>query len=131
LPRRQPRILVVEDDVIIAVSIERQLTDWQYRVVGQAESASEAVRLAARHRPDLILMDIRLRDETSGIDAAREIRDLHPIPVIFVTAQTDEATLANARAVGPAGIVFKPWSAALLAATIELALTHLPSPTVP
>jgi CheY-like chemotaxis protein len=120
---------VVEDDVIIAFSIERQLTDWQYRVVGQAESAPEAVKLAARHRPDLILMDIRLRNETSGIDAAREIRDHYPIPVIFVTAQTDEATLADARAVEPAGIVFKPWSAALLAATIELALTRPASPT--
>ena len=116
------RILVVEDDVIIAYGIERQLVAWRYRVVGRVATAPEALALIDAQAPDLVLMDIRLRGPMNGIDAAVEIRKHAAVPVIFVTAQADETTLARVRRAGPAAIVAKPWAPAQLRAAIERAL---------
>jgi CheY-like chemotaxis protein len=125
--RAGARVLVVEDDVIIAFGIESQLLAWHYRVVGRVGSGREALELVDAQRPDVVLMDIRLHGAMTGIEAATEIRKRCAIPVIFVTAQVDEKTLASAHTAAPAGIITKPWAPALLRAAIERALAHPPS----
>ncbi len=120
------RVLVVEDDVIIAYGIERQLVAWRYHVIARVGSAHEALALVETQRPDVVLMDIRLHGTMSGIEAAAEIRKRSAVPVIFVTGQADERTLASARSAAPVGIVTKPWMPAVLRATIERALAQAP-----
>ena len=80
------RILIVEDEAIVAEDLELAVTNIGYEVVGRAVSADAAVDKAVKLKPDLILMDIVLRGEKNGIDASREIKDKVDIPVIFLTA---------------------------------------------
>ena len=84
----KPRILIVEDEVIIAVWLEKALRGFGYEVPPVASTADEAVALTEEHKPDIILMDIILKGEKTGIDAAREIRENHRIPILFLTGNT-------------------------------------------
>lgn len=116
------RILVVEDETVVAMGLESDLLRLGHDVVGIADSAAEAVRLAAGLQPELILMDIKLRGSTDGIDTARQIRDVWGIPVVFVTANSNEATLTRAQAVEPFGYLSKPYRPSDLKAAISVAL---------
>ena len=90
------RILIVEDEALIAMDLTRRLERAGYVVADVASSGDEAIRLAASHCPDLILMDIRIQGARDGIDIAEEIRTKFDIPVIFLTAHADDETLDRA-----------------------------------
>lgn len=115
-------ILVVEDEMVISLEISATLRRLGYEVVGQAITGEDAVRLAEEADPDLILMDIRLKGEMDGIEAASRIREKNDRPVIFLTAHSDEVTLERAIAVSPSGYLIKPFKDRELYSSIELAL---------
>ena len=118
----QERILVVEDEKIIALDLKRRLEKFGYLVVGLASRADEAVELAGNERPDLVLMDIRLKGDMDGIEAAKEINERFNIPVIYLTAHSDDETLKRAKQTDPYGYILKPFEEDDLRTTIELAL---------
>ena len=90
------RILVVEDESVIAADLCECLGDMGYQVVGEAASGEEALRKVARHRPDLVLMDIVLDGEMDGITAAECLQREHDVPVIFLTSHADTGTIRRA-----------------------------------
>ena len=104
------RILIVEDEAVVAMDLEDRLASLGYQLVDQAVSAEEAVRLTQEHRPDLVLMDIRLRGDMDGIAAAQAIHRRFQIPVIFLTAYSDDETLARAKLAEPFGYLLKPFN---------------------
>lgn len=108
--RAAARILVVEDESIVALDIRNTLRRLGYQVVGVADTGHEAVSCAADKRPDVVLMDIRLRGSMDGIEAAAAIKSRFKIPVIFLTAQADEATRKRADQIAPIGYLIKPFA---------------------
>jgi len=106
-PRRR-RILVVEDEALVAMATSQLLEDAGYEVVGMAADSRQALRLAENERPDLVLMDIRLRGGDDGVATAAEIRKQLGLPILYVSAHGDSATLARAAQTNPAGFVGKP-----------------------
>ncbi|HOQ18385.1 MAG TPA: GAF domain-containing protein [Methanothermobacter thermautotrophicus] len=115
------RILLVEDEAITAMDLQRKLEFWGYDVVGVAYSGETAVELAQKHHPDLILMDIVLKGPLNGVDAAKEIRSLD-IPVVFLSAHSEDSTMERAREVEPYGYLIKPFDEKELLFSIELAV---------
>lgn len=120
-PSDTARILVVEDELIIAADIAARLTRLGYEVAGQADEADDAVRLAGEIRPDLVLMDIRLHGSGDGVAAAEEIRRRFRLPVVYLTAHADEGTLQRAKVTEPFGYVLKPFEERDLRTVIEMA----------
>ncbi len=116
------RILIVEDQAIVAIDIQSQLEGLGYRVVGIASSAVQACAMATAMAPDLVLMDIHLDSAADGIDAAERIRQEHGIPIVFLTAFVDPATLRRAQQVEPYGYIVKPFNHRDLHTTIQMAL---------
>ena len=116
------KILIVDDEVVVAEAIRRQLRSLGYLVVGLVSTGAEAVQLAAEHRPDLILMDIRLKGPMDGIEAAAMIQSRYSIPVIYLTAFSDEETLERARPTLPLAYLIKPFVSSDLRAAVALAL---------
>jgi len=116
------RILVVEDEGIVAEEIRSRLKRLRYEVAAVASSGEEAIKKAEETRPDLVLMDIRLRGGMDGVEAAEEIRARFDIPVVYVTAYADEATLRRAKTTGPYGYILKPFEDKELRTSIEVAL---------
>jgi CheY-like chemotaxis protein len=92
-------LLVVEDEVIVAMELVDRLEAMGYRVLGPASGGREAVELAAASRPDAVLMDVGLRDDVNGIEAARRIRAFSSAPIIFLTAYADGPLLVESAAV--------------------------------
>jgi CheY-like chemotaxis protein len=118
------RIMVVEDDVIIASLIESRLKKIGYTVSGIFDTGEDAIAGAAELKPDLVLMDIRLRGEIDGIDAAGEITSRLGIPCIFLTSYSDTDTIERAKAVKPEGFVLKPFTDDALRSSIEIAFSR-------
>ncbi|MBM4248146.1 MAG: PAS domain S-box protein [Euryarchaeota archaeon] len=116
------RILVVEDEAIVARDIGSRVVALGYQVAGVAHTAADAVARAGELRPDLVLMDIRLGGRTDGIEAACAIRERFDVPSVFLTAYADDETLRRARATEPFGYLVKPFQDRELHATIEMAL---------
>lgn len=116
------RILVVEDEIIIARDIRATLERLGYDVLATVPSGEAAVVAAADMQPDLVLMDIMLRGDMDGIEAAEQIRSRHDIPVIFLTSFADDKTLERAKITEPFGYILKPFEERELATNIELAL---------
>ena len=116
------RILVVEDDALVARALALRLVVLGYAVAGPVASGEEAVAAAARERPDLVLMDIVLPGAVDGIDAARVIIDEQPVPLLYLTAYADEERFARARITAPHAYLIKPYSDRELQLAIELAL---------
>jgi CheY-like chemotaxis protein len=114
-------ILVVEDEHIVARDIKTMLEGLAY-TAETAGSGEEALKKAADLRPDLILMDIVLKGDMDGIDAAALVRDRLQIPVIYLTAHADERTVQRAKLTAPYGYILKPFEERELYITIELAL---------
>ena len=115
-------ILVVEDESIVAKDIQNSLKKLGYSVPSIENSGEDAIDAAGQHRPDLILMDIMLKGEISGIEAAEQIRIRYQIPVIFLTAYADESTLSKAKVTEPYGYIIKPFKEIDLHTSIEMAL---------
>ncbi len=116
-----PKILIVEDEAIVAMDLRLHLQELGYGVAAMASSGQEAIDLAERMMPDLVLMDISLGTGMDGIEAARHVQTLG-IPVVFLTAFADEATLTRAKESGPYGYLLKPFEERTLHSTIEMAL---------
>lgn len=114
------RILLVEDEPIIAAGIATKLKQLGYELAGQAASGENAVRLAESTEPDLVLMDISLEGRIDGIEAAGRIRTKRDVPVIFLTAYADETTVARATSHDPFGYVVKPITDRELYGAIEV-----------
>jgi len=116
------RVLVVEDESIVALEIEDRLQKFGYSVCGVVPSGEEAVKKALELSPDLILMDIHLAGTMDGIEAAEEIRKHREIPIVFLTAYADRATVDRAKKAAPFGYIVKPFDEQVLGTTIELAM---------
>ena len=123
-PTRQGRILIVEDQGIVATDIERCLEDEGFEVTGIARSMEDAVREASRCRPDLVLMDIRIQGKADGIDAADHLHRHLGLPVVYLTAHDDRDTMARARRTEPMAFLIKPFKPAELISTVEIALSR-------
>jgi PAS domain S-box-containing protein len=121
-PAKRARILVVEDEAVVALDVQGRLRRLGYEVVGTASSYASALSQAAEARPDLVLMDIALRDGPDGIAAAERLRAELGVPVVFLTAFADAETLDRAKRVSPHGYIVKPFDGRDLRATIEIAL---------
>ena len=115
-------ILIVEDEAIVAADLAGKLGRLGYEVAGTAAQGEEAVALACRLRPHLVLMDIWLKGPMDGIEAADAIRRQHDVPVVYLTAHSDPATLARAKLTGPFGYILKPFEERELATQIEMAI---------
>lgn len=115
-------ILVVDDERIVALDIRNTLQRLGYNVPAMVSTGKDAVAMAGKLQPDLILMDIRLKGEMDGVQAAAEINRLHRIPVIFLTAYSDDSTLQRAKAADAFGYLIKPFEERELHSTIEVAL---------
>ncbi|MBI2390610.1 MAG: response regulator [Deltaproteobacteria bacterium] len=116
------RILIVEDQRLIAADLASTLKRLGYDVAGSVASGEEAVPAALELHPDLILMDIRLRDEMDGIQAAEAIRARSDVPIVYLTAYADEETIARAKGTTPFGYLVKPFNERELRAAIEIAI---------
>jgi len=116
------RVLVVEDENLIALDLQRRLESLGYTVTGTAGTGDGALRLARALRPDIVLMDIVLRGHTDGIELSKKIQAEFDLPVVYVTAHSDEKTVARATATGPYGYVTKPVDDRQLQIVIEMAI---------
>ena len=116
------RMLVVEDERIVSMDLQRRLKAMGYEIAGSAVSGEEAIEKAEKLRPDMVLMDIMLDGEMDGTQAAEIIRDRFSIPVIYLTAYADSATLERAKITEPFGYILKPFEERELHGHIEIAL---------
>ena len=123
--RKRFRILIVEDDALVALGIRCTLEELGYTVCGVAATEPEAVTLATEHHPDLTLMDIRLRGPVDGIDTARRLRAELGIRSVYLSAYTDHQTMSRITSTYPLGFVQKPYSANQLKAALDLAVRRL------
>jgi two-component system cell cycle sensor histidine kinase/response regulator CckA len=118
----ETRILIVEDDNIIALELADRLRELGYSVCGQVASGEDAIAQAGELRPDLVLMDIRLKGALDGVQATAEIRDRFDLPVVYLTAYADADTLQRAKATEPYGYILKPFEERELHTAIEIGL---------
>lgn len=116
------QILVVEDEAIAAEAIRNRLQKMGYAVPSTASRGEEAIKKAQENMPDLVLMDILLQGEMDGIEAAEQIRIRFDIPVLYLTAYSDEKTLIRAKITEPFGYIIKPFKERDLQIAIEIAL---------
>lgn len=114
------KVLIVEDEVIVAKDIKESLTSLGYSVVGIASTASDAISLIERTLPDIVLMDIMLDGDLDGTEAAEIIRSRFNVPIIYLTAYSDENTLQKAKSTNPYGYILKPFQESDLYTTIEI-----------
>ena len=116
------RILIVEDEVIVAMTIEDSLVNRGYEVIGTVDNGYSAIELAGKENPDIILMDIRLNGDLDGIETVERINEKMDIPVIFLTAHSDEETLSRVLRTKPYSFLIKPFREKELYANIETAI---------
>ncbi|MGC2856938.1 response regulator [Novispirillum sp. DQ9] len=116
-----PRILIVEDDVLIALSLKMTVEDMGYAVCGIADTAAEAVIVARRERPDAVLMDVRLRGRADGVDAAMAIHADYAPPIIFITGSNEPETRSRICEDHPSALLIKP----ILPTDLEAALIRV------
>ncbi len=115
-------VLVVEDESIVSKDIQHSLKKLGYNVVGASSTGEKAIDLALELKPDIVLMDIMLKGEMTGIEAAEKIRSSINIPVIYLTAYADESTLDKAKVTEPYGYIIKPFKEIDIHTSIEMAL---------
>jgi DNA-binding LytR/AlgR family response regulator len=126
------RILIVEDELLVAADLQDTLERQGYEVPMAVRSGEVALRVLSEVQPDLVLLDINLKGELSGIATAARIRAWRPVPFIFLTGQADRATLDQALAQGPAAYLVKPFVERDLSIAVELALRNArPAPAPP
>ena len=116
------KIFIVEDEAIVAESLNDQLEALGYIVTGNAPSGEEALRKIKNNLPNLVLMDIMLEGEMDGVETAQQIRELYGIPVIFLSAYSDSETLGRAKLTEPFGYLIKPYKERELHTTLEITL---------
>jgi DNA-binding NarL/FixJ family response regulator len=116
------RVLIIEDDPLIAIDIEQTLNNLNFIVSGTAYNVEDALHQLKNNTPDAVLMDINLEDEKDGIDIAETINDKYQLPFIFLTSHADKQTLERAKKTKPAGYIIKPFDEKDLLAGLEIAL---------
>lgn len=119
---QKPKILVVEDEIIVAVNLGQKLKKLGYELVGITSSGEEAIQKAEENHPDLVLMDINIEGNLDGIETAEVLRNRFHTPVIYLTAYADESTLDRAKKTQPLGYIVKPFESDQLRSSIEVAL---------
>ncbi len=102
-------VLIVEDEFLIAESLAMMVEDLGMTVCAAAVTADDAIRLAQLHKPSLVLMDMRLKGQKDGVDAALAIRPLLPVPVIYITGSAEPENVQRINSANPAGLLFKPF----------------------
>ncbi|MBD2482551.1 response regulator [Planktothrix sp. FACHB-1365] len=102
-------ILIVEDELIAAESIARSLRKQGYTVIARINSGEKALEQVSKNCPDLILMDIHLRGELDGVETAKRIREQHQIPIVYITAYSDNSTIERTKETNPSGYLIKPF----------------------
>jgi DNA-binding LytR/AlgR family response regulator len=115
-------VLVVEDEKIVSKDIQLSLKKLGYNVVGTADTGEKAIEVAKETKPDIILMDIMLKGDINGIQASEAIRAEQDIPVVYLTAYTDQSTLEKAKQTEPHGYIIKPFKDVDIHTTIEMAI---------
>ena len=115
-------IFIVEDESIVAKDIQNSLTKLGYNVVGVANNGKDAIERVIELAPDLVLMDIMIKGNINGIEASEKIKEQINVPVIFLTAYADEATLSRAKITEPYGYILKPFKEIDLHSNIEMAI---------
>jgi signal transduction histidine kinase len=118
----QVKILIVEDELLIAKGLARKLEKLGYQIIDTVSSGEMVLETLLKQKPDLILMDIVIKGDMDGIDTARKVNQLYQIPVIYLTAYADDQTLARAEGTGSYGYILKPFNERELHATIKIAL---------
>jgi PAS domain S-box-containing protein len=121
---KNANILVVEDESIVAKDIQSRLRKFGYYVPAIASTGEEAINKVAENHPDLVLMDIRIKGDMDGVEAAKEIHERFNVPIIYLTAYADANTLARAKVTQPFGYILKPFKERELQTTIEIALSR-------
>jgi len=116
------RILIVEDEALIAEEIRDRLSRLGATIVGVTDNAETAVEMAVHSRPDVVLMDIRLRGEHDGIEAAKAIRRTQDVAIIYLTAHSDVSTVMRAKNTGPFGYLIKPIVGRQLGVAVDVAI---------
>ena len=116
------KLLIVEDEPIVALDLKQEVEQLGCEVIGVAESADEALVAAGVHRPDLALMDVRIVGSVDGIQTAGLLRAAYRVPVVFLTSYSDETTIARAAREMPYGYLTKPFQSGELKATLQVAL---------
>lgn len=116
------KILIVEDEAVVALDISRRLERMGYEISARVASSEEALSAIEINAPDLILMDINLQGSSDGIEAAEKIDREYQIPIIYLTAYAGEGTLQRAKETSPYGYILKPFKERELRAAIEVAL---------
>jgi len=116
------RILIVEDEHIVAMGIKKMLKSLGYTVTGVASSGEDAISKTESTFPDVVLMDIMLKGDLDGVEAAREIRERFDVPIVYLTAYSDNNILERAKITEPFGYIIKPFDEKDLYSSIEIAL---------
>jgi CheY-like chemotaxis protein len=120
---KRVKILIVEDEMVVAKSIEMLVKSWDYEVIGVAPSGRKALEIiSSQTKPDLVLMDIKLKGPMDGVSTAQRVQALFDIPVVYLTAHSDPETLKRALHSNPYGYIVKPFVASELRQAIEHAL---------
>jgi DNA-binding NtrC family response regulator len=117
------KILIVEDEVITAMSLQHLLEHWGCGKCEKVSSGKEAIEKAMSEKPDIVLIDINLRGETNGIEVAKQLQARFCVPIIFITGYSDEETIKEAKKIKPVGYFVKPLDFNKLRSTIE-SVTH-------
>jgi DNA-binding LytR/AlgR family response regulator len=116
------KILIVEDEAIVALDLSMRLQSANYVVVGHATSGKEAEQLFRETSPDLVLMDINIAGELDGIETATRLKQIQDVPIIFLSALSQKDVLERAKSAQPAGYLVKPFNAESLFTSIEIAM---------
>lgn len=116
------RALIVEDEILIAEELRERLSRLGFFVIAAVDSAEEGIEIATAERPDLVLMDIRLKGTKDGVQAAREIHEQVDVPIVYLTAHSDRLTVDRAKRTHYDGFILKPFRARELQSTIEIAI---------
>jgi AmiR/NasT family two-component response regulator len=120
--RSEPRALIVEDEALIGEELRDRLLRLGFSVIATVDTAEEAIAIAVRECPDVVLMDIRLKGEKDGVQAAIEIRQQVDVPIVYVTAYSDRVTVERAKGTEHDGYILKPFHKGDLQSTIEVAM---------
>ncbi|MCI5065487.1 response regulator [bacterium] len=118
------KVLIVEDEAIVAEDLRESLVEVGYQIVGTTDRGEEAIVLAQEHCPDLILMDVKLAGVMDGIDSVRHILSNRSVSVVFLTAYSDSDTKSRIDGIAPCALLLKPYTEEQLHATVRSALAH-------
>lgn len=116
------RALIVEDETLIAEELKERLSRLGFSVIDMVDSAEEGIAIATREHPDLVLMDIRLKGEKDGVQAAKEIRKQVDVPIVYLTAYSDQLTVDRVKGSEHDAYILKPFHRHELQSTIEVAM---------